>query len=214
MTENNNTQSLHTDSNESNAHTPFVYIDNSSLNNKKSLYSHSSYNPTSSFTNIGPKLNNTWRLCTLNTRGLNTPGKADNILQFLTTQQTDFLCLTETKLKNQNAKFLFPKSQTYHHIYSTNDSHPFGSGISILIKQTWAKHIQKTHSFSGRLIHITFAFSGNIFIHLIGCYFPAALLGNNKHLKQKMLRYINTIIFTTELTIILGDFNEHFFESP
>ena len=169
---------------------------------------------TPTFSNIGNKTSNTWRICTLNTHDLNSPGKSDNVLQLFNYHQIDILCLTETKLKNRSAKFSFPKSNQYHHIFTTNDQHPFGSGISILIKQEWAKHIQKVYSINGRLIHLMLAFSGNIIIHILACYFPASLLSNNKQIKKKMLQKINSTLTLSDYCIILGDFNEHFFEPP
>ena len=73
---------------------------------------------TPTFSNIDNKTSNTWRICTLS---LNSPGKSDNVLQLFNYHQIDILCLTETKLKNQSAKFSFPKSNQYHHIFTTND---------------------------------------------------------------------------------------------
>ena len=137
------------------------------------------------FNNIGSKLPNTWRICTLNVRGLNSPSKANNTLQFFNQHQIDFLCLTETKLKNHTAKFLFPKSKQYHHLFTTNDQQPFGSGVSILINHEWAKHIQKVNYINGRLIHINLAFSGKTKIHILVSYFPASLLSNNNFVKKK-----------------------------
>ena len=149
------------------------FTNNNHLSNNNEIIN----NSPSSNTHIGSKLHNTWRICTTNTRGLNTPGKNIQAIEIFNDLNLDFLILTETKLNNNNAKFCF--SFTEHtHIYTTNITKQFGIGLSIIIHKNLAKHIQKIIKIDGRLIHLSLAFKGNITIHIIACYFPATI---NQH---------------------------------
>jgi len=98
----------------------------------------------------------------------------------------DLLILTETKLNDNNAKFCFTSSN-HTHIYTTNTTKQFGTGLSIIIHKNLAKHIQKIIKIDGRLIHLSLVFKENITIHIIACYFPATINQYDNTIKRKML---------------------------
>ena len=78
------------------------------------------YNPDHN--NISTKQQHILRVATINVRGLNTPGKNNDILALFKEYNTDFLILTETKLSSHNAKYIFPLSVQYRHIHTTNNN--------------------------------------------------------------------------------------------
>jgi hypothetical protein len=217
IVQNNSTNSFTTSSSSNNytlSHDKSTDHTQNTINNNNSLNTNNFINNSpSSNTHIGSKLPNTWRICTTNIRGLNTPGKNTQATELFNDLNIDILILTETKLNNNNAKFCFTHSN-HTHIHTTNTTKQYGTGLSVIIHHNLTKHIQKITRIEGCLIHISFAFKGNINIHLIACYFPAAINQNDNATKRKMLRYINTCISKHDYILISGDFNEHFFKPP
>ncbi|KAG9299071.1 hypothetical protein G9A89_020384 [Geosiphon pyriformis] len=82
-------------------------------------------------TNNNMANNNTWKIGTINVRGLNNPGKAEEVLQWIKDEQFDFVVITETKLTPE-----------YHAFWESSTEKQMGTGVNILVRKCWTHHVE------------------------------------------------------------------------
>ena len=80
--------------------------------------------------------NNMWKICTLNVRGINDPGKFYTLNDWIQQNNFDFTFITETKLSSTyRPKFNLENTQLTAYYEATN-THHLGQGIIIIMKNT------------------------------------------------------------------------------
>src|SRR5947209_6809246 len=152
----------------------------------------------------------TWKIATLNVKGMNNPAKFDDIMEWTIENNFDLIALFETKINQTNAFFKFQKYQkNYKSLWTLNDSATKGTGVNLIIKKnTIGKHIYKNNILKGRAINIRLKLKGKIDISISGIYGPAD--HSDKKNKDQTLNFIRQNILTSpnKHNIVLRDFNE------
>src|SRR5947209_18711798 len=154
--------------------------------------------------------NTTWKLATLNVKGMNDSTKFDDIIEWTIENNIDLIILSETKINQTNAFFKFQKYQkNYKSLWTLDDGAPKGTGVGLIIKKnTIGKHIYKNTTLKGRAINLRLKLKGKIDISISGIYGPADY--SNKKSKEQTLNFVKQNILTSpsKYNIIIGDFNE------
>ncbi|CAB4425399.1 unnamed protein product [Rhizophagus irregularis] len=171
---------------------------NNSFENKKSK------NPQSY-----PYLN----IATLNVRGL-TIEKRQFILDLLEEKRINILGISETSLKNSEAKFIYKNITSDYISYFTNlkDEDHVGSGTGIIVSRSLDAHIFNSMEYKGRIITLDFQFKGNLKIRIIQCYLPAsshAISVQNDYVNE-IKRLIGEAKRKNYEIIMMGDLNNHY----
>src|SRR5947209_16700926 len=104
----------------------------------------------------------TWKITTLNVKGMNDPAKFDDIMKWTIENKIDLIVLSETKINNINASFNFKKYQkNYKSLWILDDGASKSTGVSLILKKnTIRKHIYKHHTLQGKAINIRLKLKG------------------------------------------------------
>jgi heat shock protein HspQ len=152
----------------------------------------------------------TWKICTINVKGINEPEKFDDVIHWIETEDFDITILTETKLDPIKPFHNFnKKNKKYVGCWTYNCEHPKGTGVGIILKKsTVGKHIFKTEFQLGRIIQAQLKFKGKITITITGIYGPAD--HSDKTTKTAIIHAIHNSIHPKEkhFHILAGDLNE------
>src|SRR4051794_2618641 len=99
---------------------------------------------------------NTWKLATVNVKGMNNTEKFDNIMDWIIQNDFDVTILMETKLRPILAIFNSSKYQkNYISHWTIDPKHTKGSGIAIITKKnSIGSHIYKHQTIKDRCITI------------------------------------------------------------
>jgi endonuclease/exonuclease/phosphatase (EEP) superfamily protein YafD len=159
---------------------------------------------------IDQEINYEWKIATYNIRGLNDNSKVQILEEWIIQNDLDFTILTETKLRPNNKPKFNELAGMHTSFFDSSDTHTYGKGVAIVMKNQWARHVESISKLNGRLLHLTLKFKGKKTIHIIGCYAPAATTEKDKKETKQIINYINNIIIKNEQTIIAGDFNEDY----
>ena len=155
---------------------------------------------------------NTWKIATVNAKGMNNAEKFDDIMNWIIHENFDVTILTETKLRPILAIFNSSKyKKNYISHWTIDPEHTKGSGVGIIIKrETIGNHIYKHQSIKRRCITIYCKFKGKKTISITGIYGPAAHNPETRTTIQTIINHIHTIPTGDKNThhIFLGDFNE------
>ena len=155
---------------------------------------------------------NTWKLATINVKGMNNTEKFDDIMNWIIQNDLDATILTETKLRPILAIFnssKYKKNYTSH--WTIDPGHTKGSGVAIITKKkSIGNHIYKQQMVKGRSITIFCKFKGKKTITITGIYGPAAQNSDSKEATQHIINHIRALPDNEINThhIFLGDFNE------
>ncbi|KAG9299079.1 hypothetical protein G9A89_020392 [Geosiphon pyriformis] len=152
--------------------------------------------------------NNTWKIGTVNVRGLNNSGKAEEMLHWVIDEQFDFVIVTETKLTPTKEKGVFFGSEEYYAFWKSSAEKQMGTGVGILVKKCWIHHVETIKGYQGRLLHLGLKFRGKISVHIVGLYMPASKLPIERAVAKEIRKLLRDIVQNKEIIIVTGDLNE------
>ena len=91
---------------------------------------------------------NNLRIGTHNINGIRVnPGKIELLIDWMNEMNIDIMGLNETNINKKEGSFIVDKRLEYKGIWSCCDKDKIkGSGIGILIKDKWEKHIAQIYS--------------------------------------------------------------------
>ena len=85
-----------------------------------------------------------------------------------------------------------------------------GSGVGLIVSNSYSKYIQKSNGYKGRVIYIDLFMKGNVKLRIIQTYLHANFTGNRAEIED-LQRYIFVLLDQAKQlsmeTIIMGDFN-------
>ena len=86
---------------------------------------------------------NTWKIATINVKGINNTSKFDDLMEWIMNNNIDITIVTETKINQVNAFFKIKKYQkSYDSFWNLDKDAPKGSGVDVILKKdTVRKHI-------------------------------------------------------------------------
>lgn len=158
------------------------------------------------------------RIVTQNIRGITSIAKQMNWLNYCIEKDFDIIGLTETWAKEENCKYIFKNDlinetknvqNEYTYIWA-NGKQTNGSGVGIIIKNKWAKHIYRTKKYEGNVLSISLAFKKKIKVKIIAVYYPSnpEQRKERAHVTKWMINEIGQFNNNDKhYTIIMGDFN-------
>src|SRR6185436_9690786 len=127
----------------------------------------------------------TLKIATQNIRGITNITKQIDWLNFCEEKDFDIVGLTETWAKEENCKYIFKndtikkilrkdKNTDEYKYFWANGEQTNGSGVGIMIKKTWAKHVYKIDKYEGNAISIKLSFKKRIKLQIIVVYYPTS----------------------------------------
>src|SRR6266487_346957 len=149
-----------------------------------------------------------------NVRGLNDPVKQSQLLNLALDKNTSILGLSETKLSLSSSKHLFADQPLFRSFWSPHPTRQFSGGVGLIIKNPYARHIQKVHKWRGRIISADLYFN-NFKLKVINVYVPPRSLANNverSDTHQHLLSLIESSKIENCTCIIMGDLNVDAFQ--
>src|SRR5688572_29388846 len=101
-----------------------------------------------------------FKIVTQNIQGLNLPSEQQKVLNFMRINNINILGLSETKLQDRKAKFIY-KNNKYYKAYFDNDSNNInGSGVGLIVDNNYARYVQCKGSYKGRVIYLDMFLKG------------------------------------------------------
>lgn len=165
---------------------------NNSYDNSGCNHDGSNLNP--SIVSQQPIISQFLTISSHNVRDLSTTIKQQQLLVFLDIHNIDILGLSETKLNDKKAKYIFKSSPRcdYKTWWSSGDSEQ-GTGVGIILHNNLASHVVSCHDFKGRIIYVDLFFKGKVKLHIIQFYNHA-----NPKDKQETLEDIKNFFLLLE----------------
>ena len=114
------------------------------------------------------------RIVSQNIQGLNSPAKQQQLLHFIKSNNIDVIGLAETKLDDKKAIHIYKNDPNYKAFFNNSSDSLTSSGVGILISNTYAKYIQYTGNYKGRIIHVDMFLKGHTKLRIIQVYLPHA----------------------------------------
>ncbi|KAG9292549.1 hypothetical protein G9A89_006920 [Geosiphon pyriformis] len=152
--------------------------------------------------------NDTWKIGTVNVRGLNNLGKAEEVLCWIIEEQFDFVIVTETKITPTKKKGVFFGSNEYHAFWKSSTEKQIGTGVGILVKKCWIHHVETIKEFHERLLYLGLKFRGRVSVYIIGLYMPASKLPTERAVAKEIRKLLGDIVQNKEIIIVVGNLNE------
>ncbi|HKQ21977.1 MAG TPA: endonuclease/exonuclease/phosphatase family protein, partial [Nitrososphaeraceae archaeon] len=155
------------------------------------------------------------RILTQNIQGLNDPTKQQQVLNQMSIEHIDILGLSETKLNITSSKLIFKNNQQYKAFFNNDSDSPRGSGVGIIISNTYAKYIQKVNSYKGRCIYIDLFMKGKVKLRIMQIYLPATTTNMRSYtsdIQQFIYENLKQAVATNTRIILMGDFNAKYEE--
>jgi exonuclease III len=143
-----------------------------------------------------------------NINGLKTRGwKLENLLGWAEEEEIAFLGITETNITEKEGKILVHNLNTRFKGYWTSaaSDKKKGSGVGILIDETWEKHVGAVKRPNEYMIEVKLYFKQLVLI-IIGVYIPPNDKATSKKIQQKIVKIVTNKKKHTEV-IILEDLN-------
>ncbi|KAG9301578.1 hypothetical protein G9A89_016648 [Geosiphon pyriformis] len=128
----------------------------------------------------------------VNVKGLNSSGKAEEVLHWVIEEQFDFVIVMETKLTPTKEKGIFFGSDEYHAFWESNAEKQIGTGVRILVKKCWIHHVETIKGYHGRLLHLGLKFR----------------VPTKKAVAKEIRKLLGDIVHNKEIIIVAGDLNE------
>ena len=155
--------------------------------------------------------NTPFRVITQNIRGLNSPSKQLQIERFFIDKNIAVMGLAETKLTNKAAKYIYNNNNSFQFLYNNKATSPLSQGVGLLISNEYAKFIQKSGGYNGRVVYIDLFLKGRMKVRIIQVYLHANFHSEFKLEIEKTHRYIMDLIEQGQRSnyriILMGDFN-------
>src|SRR6266498_2663593 len=149
-----------------------------------------------------------------NVRGLNDPVKQSQLLNLTLDKDISILGLSGTKLSLSASKHLFTDQPLFRSFWSPHPTRQFSGGVGLIIKNPYARHIQKVHKWKGRIISADLYFN-SFKLKVINVYVPPRSLANNverSDTHQHLLSLIESSKIENCTCIIMGDLNVDAFQ--
>jgi len=128
----------------------------------------------------------------------------------------DIIACQETKLHaDKNTKYLLfdrDEPSAYQGHWASASTGALGSGVALLVNETWNRHIIRKKTHNGRGISLDFGFHQGAHIRIINCYVPANR-GNVEGKKEfkELLEWVLEEMQDADKrgmeTVVCGDFN-------
>jgi len=150
------------------------------------------------------------RVVTHNVQGLTDPTKQKQLLDTIYLDNINIMGLSETKLNPTASKYIFKNNQHYKAYFNNDSTSPTGSGVRIVIDNSYAKYIQKINGYKGRMIYIDLYMKGRMKLRIIQVYLPASSTGLREYTLDLYNCIEKTIIEASRAKsriILMGDFN-------
>ena len=152
-----------------------------------------------------------FRVLTQNIRGLNSPSKQLQIERFFIDNKIAVMGLAETKLTNMAAKYIYHNTTLFQFLSNTKSSSPLSQGVGLLISNEYAKFIQKSGGYNGRVVYIDLFLKGRMKLRIIQVYLHANFHSEFKTEIENTHRYIMDLVEQGQRSnyriILVGDFN-------
>ncbi|KAG9290711.1 hypothetical protein G9A89_011674 [Geosiphon pyriformis] len=152
--------------------------------------------------------NDTWKIGTVNVRGLNNPGKTEEVLHWVIEEQFDFVIVTETKMTLTKEKGVFFGSDKYYAFWESSTEKQIETGVNILVKKCWIHHVETIKGFHGRLLHLGLKFRGRVSVHIVGLYMPVSKVPTEGAVTKEIRKLLGDIVQNKEIIIVAGNLNE------
>ena len=110
------------------------------------------------------------RIVTQNIQGLNSPAKQQQLLHFIKSNNIDVIGLAETKLSDKKAIHIYKNDPNYKAFFNNSSDSLSSSGVGLLISNAYAKYIQYTGNYKGRIIHVDMFLKGHTKLKIIQVY--------------------------------------------
>ena len=164
-----------------------------------------------------PRLNdtlNTISFALLNVRGINDTCKFDDIIDDLIIENFSIIGLQETRLKENNANFMFKNFIASHHSnnqykdYWSFDPRDSSGGVGFIIAPFVSKYVQKIHRYHSRFIALDiFLPAKKLKVINIYNYQQGDFLRSGKAFAKFVSTHIDDARKNNFKIIIMGDFN-------
>ena len=151
---------------------------------------------------------NNLRIGTHNINGIRVnPGKIELLIDWMNEMNIDIMGLNETNINKKEGSFIIDKGSGYKGIWSCCDKDKIkGSGVGILIKNKWEKHIAQIYSKSAYFMEVVLVFK-HLKIIVIVVYFPPNDRDKQGEIYSSIKKRIQNNRGNTSRFIIMGDFN-------
>ena len=102
--------------------------------------------------------------------------------------------LTETKLTNKAAKYIYNNNNSFRFFYNNKASSPLSQGVGLLISNEYAKFIQISGGYNGRVVYIDLFLKGRMKVRIIQVYLHANFHSEFQEDIEKTHRYIMDLV--------------------
>jgi len=150
------------------------------------------------------------RIVSQNIQGLNSPAKQQQLLHFIKSNKIDVIGLAETKLSDKKAIHIYKNDPNYKAFFNNSSDSLSSSGVGLLISNAYAKYIQYTGNYKGRIIHVDMFLKGHSKLRIIQVYLPHAASYGRVYFDD-IIDHLITLIEDSnrkqQKLIVMGDFN-------
>src|SRR3989337_647140 len=151
-----------------------------------------------------------FRIVTQNIRGLTSPSKQTQVAHWFNINNMAVLGLAETKLTNKTAKHIY-KNENFQFYYHNDSNSPLSQGVGLLISNDYARSVQKSDGFKGRILYVDMFLKGRIKLRIIQVYLHANFHSDKKDEIEEVHNYLTTLIEDSQRhsqhLMVMGDFN-------
>ena len=151
----------------------------------------------------------TLKLGTHNINGLKVNShKLDMFLDQMREENIDIIGISETNISERQGKFLIPKGSDYIGFWAKASENKIkGSGVGLVIKRNWEKHIGQIDRFRNYYISVLLLFK-KVKLIVINIYIPPSDKEEKKKIQQYVIRKIREYERNRTQVIVMGDFND------
>src|SRR6185437_14053572 len=110
--------------------------------------------PLNNFNNPPPITTYPFRVLTLNVQGLNSKFKQEQLISMIKYDHISIMGLSETKLRLNQSRFIYKHIDDYSFYFNNDSDSVHGSGISLIISNSYSKFIQKSNGYKEHIIYI------------------------------------------------------------
>jgi len=98
--------------------------------------------------------------------------------------------LVETKLTNKAAKYIYNNNNSFQFFYNNKASSPLSQGVGLLISNEYAKFIQISGGYNGRVVYIDLFLKGRMKVRIIQVYLHANF---HSEFQEEIKKHIDTL---------------------
>ena len=122
--------------------------------------------------NTKPKIGSTWKMATINVRGMITAGKREEIEKWMKENNIVIAVIQETRIKHNTREARKNYTWYFSGEQGRQQKDGYTAGVGIVISNKQTQHIKDIEPISDRLMYITL--KGNLQITIINTHIPAA----------------------------------------